>query len=114
LLSSDEGSIWSISWGDIKYGNILGIGTLRSRVIIFQEINKIWKEIAYHDLHQASVNWVEFSPFGLKLFGGSSDGTVSVLELHQKNWKFSSFKASDYSVVCLAIQPLPLGESVSE
>jgi len=73
----------------------------------------VWREIAYHDLHQGSVNWVEFCPIGLKLYAGSSDGYVSVLELNQKNWKSIIFQISDLSVACLAIQPLPLGESYS-
>lgn len=81
---------------------------------IFQQSAGNWREIAYHDLHTASVNWVEFSPVGLKLFAGSSDGYVSILEFNQKAWKSFSFQVSNLSVACLTIQPLPLGEAVAE
>jgi len=47
-MRSDEGSIWGLAWADHKYGNVIRIGSFRNKVAIFQEINGVWKEIAYH------------------------------------------------------------------
>jgi WD40 repeat protein len=58
---------------------LIGIGSFRNKVAIFQESGGAWKEIAYHELHKASVNWVEFAAYGVKLFAGSSDGQISIL-----------------------------------
>lgn len=81
----------TLSWADPKFGNLLGIGTYGNRVFVYQEFLEGWKEIAHNFTHQASVNCVEWAPYGLKLFAGSSDGKISILECIQKNWKIQSF-----------------------
>lgn len=111
----DEGSIWSLAWGDSKYGNVLAIGSFKKKVAVFQEINHEWCEVASHYLHDASVNCVEWSPVGVKLYSAASDGKVAILELvKSKQWKSSIFQVSDSAIASLAVQPLPLGEIVSE
>ena len=56
---------------------------------------------------------MEWSPCGFKLYAGSSDGSISILELVNKQWKSYSFKVSEASIVSFALQPVPLGEIIA-
>jgi hypothetical protein len=40
--------VWSIGWADVIYGNLIGIGSFKGKVAIFQETANGWKEIAYN------------------------------------------------------------------
>ena len=44
----DEASIWGVAWAETEYGNLIGIGSFKNKVAIFQESQQGWKEIAYH------------------------------------------------------------------
>ena len=66
-----------------------------------------------HELHEASVNCVEWAPCGFKLYAGDSDGKISIMELAGKSWKTSIFSASESAITAVSIQPLPLGEVIS-
>ena len=81
----------------------MAIGSFKNKVAIFQEVDKEWKEVAYHYLHEASVNCVEWAQSGLKLYAAGGDGYVSIIELSGKTWKTSKFNASDHEIAYLAL-----------
>lgn len=60
------------------------------------------------------MNWVEFAQQGLKLYAGSSDGQISILELSHKSWKSQAFSVGESAIAAFALQQFPLGEIVSE
>jgi WD40 repeat protein len=101
-----------VTWGDPSYGEIIAIGSFKKKVAIFQNKNNVWSEIAFHEIHEGSVNHVEWaSPaFGLKLFSAGSDGSIAILELRKNAWATSSFSAHECSINSLSLRPLALNE----
>jgi len=53
---------------------VIAIGSFKRKVAVFQNKNNNWAEVAYHELHEGSVNHVEWAPieFGLKLYSAGS------------------------------------------
>jgi WD40 repeat protein len=95
-IHRDEAAIWKITWADPTYGEIIAIGSFKRKVAVFQNKgNNVWIEVVSHELHEGSVNHVEWasSAFGLKLFSAGSDGSVAILELKKGSWSQSSFAA---------------------
>ena len=84
-----------MAWGDPSYGENIALGSFKKKVAIFQNRNNAWTEIAFHEIHEGSVNHVEWaSPaFGVKLFSAGNDGSVGILELKKGAWVTSSFSA---------------------
>ena len=88
-LCSDDAAIWKISWADPSCGDVVALGSFKRKVAVFQNRgNNAWTEIAYHELHEGSVNHVEWasSAFGVKLFSAGSDGSIVILEPRKGAW----------------------------
>mmetsp|Transcript_33442 Transcript_33442/g.40065 ORF Transcript_33442/g.40065 Transcript_33442/m.40065 type:complete len:337 (+) Transcript_33442:79-1089(+) len=82
-LEGHEGPVWEISWSHPKFGVVLASCSFDGSVLIHRESRpREWTLIhAARNLHESSVNGVEFCPheFGLIAAAASSDGKVSVL-----------------------------------
>ena len=61
-LLRDEAALWKITWADPAFGDTIAIGTFKRKVAIFQLSKGTWSEIAFHELHEGSVNHVEWAP----------------------------------------------------
>jgi WD40 repeat protein len=110
---SDEAAIWKVTWADPAYGDAIAIGTFKRKVAVFQLRTGTWTEIAFHELHEGSVNHVEWASadYGCKLFSAGSDGSVAILELKKNAWVSSSFFAHECSVTSMSVRPVPLSEA---
>ena len=82
------------------------MATFTKRVAVFQQKNNEWQEVAYHSLHEGSVNEVKWAPsyYGLRLFACSSDGNVSVLEVRGQAWCAQLYTLQDMSINSLAVE----------
>lgn len=80
---------------------------------VYQQKGQDWHEIAFHEMHEGSVNHVEWaSPaFGLKLFSGGNDGSITILEVRKNQWVTGRFFAHESPITSLTLQPPPLNES---
>ena len=90
----------------------MAIGSFKRKVAIFQSKGQAWNQIAYHYLHDGSVNHVEWAPpgYGCKLYSAGSDGSVALLEVKKNNWVSSNFFAHECSITSLSVRPLALSE----
>lgn len=92
---------------------MVALGSFKRKVAVFQNRgNNAWTEIAYHELHEGSVNHVEWasSAFGVKLFSAGSDGSIVILELKKGAWVQEKFAAYECSINSLSLRPLALNE----
>lgn len=82
------------------------MASFTKKVSVFQKRNNDWTEIAFHTLHEGSVNEVKWAPYyyGLKLFACSSDGNFSVLEVKGNAWHAQLFEVREPSINSIAIQ----------
>jgi WD40 repeat protein len=101
-----DSAIWKISWANPKYGDLIGVATFTKKVSVFQLRGSEWHEVAYHSLHDGSVNEVKWAPYyyGLKLFACSSDGNISVLEVRNQAWHSQLFELKEMSISSLAVE----------
>jgi len=82
-LQGHEGPVWEVSWSHPKFGVVIASCSFDGSVLIHRESRpREWTLIhAARNLHESSVNGVEFCPheFGLIAAAASSDGRVSIL-----------------------------------
>ena len=82
-LAGHTGPIYQLSWSHPKFGPVLASSSFDASVRIHREVRPAeWTLVkAFPDLHDSSVNSVQFAPheYGLHAACGSSDGRVSIL-----------------------------------
>jgi len=95
-----------VAWAHPKFGELLAVASFTKRVAVFQHKGEQWQEVAYHSLHEGSVNEVKWAPsyYGLRLFACSSDGNVSVLELRGQAWSTHLFPLQEMSINSLTVE----------
>jgi len=109
-LQGHEGPVWEISWSHPKFGVVLASCSFDGSVIIHRESRpREWTVIhEAKDLHESSVNGVEFCPheFGLVAAAGSSDGRVSVLSHGEGDvWSVEYIKDNSLGVNSISWAP---------
>lgn len=105
-----------MAWADPSLGDVIAIGSFKKKVAVFQGKGNVWTEVAFHEIHEGSVNHVEWaSPaFGVKLFSAGNDGSVGIMELKKGGWTSTSFSAHECSINSLSLRPLALNEEEEE
>jgi protein transport protein SEC13 len=82
-LEGHTGPVWSVAWSHPKFGVVLASCSFDGSVLIHRETRpREWTKLHHaKNLHQSSVNSVDFCPheFGLVIAAASSDGKVSIL-----------------------------------
>jgi len=72
-LTEHENSVFAVSWAHPKFGTVLASGGYDGKFILWKELKLREWVVAYRDVHEQSVNCVEFGPweFGLTVCVGA-------------------------------------------
>jgi protein transport protein SEC13 len=109
-LQGHEGPVWQVSWAHPKFGVILASCSFDGSVLIHRESKpREWTLLhAARNLHESSINGIEFSPheFGLQAAAASSDGRVSILEHEPNNtWNVQYIQDNNLGVNAVSWAP---------
>lgn len=82
------------------------MATFTKRVAVFQQKNNEWQEVAYHSLHEGSVNEVKWAPsyYRLRLLRVAVAEMSRYLKIRGQAWCAQLYTLQDMSINSLAVE----------
>nr|CCC94424.1 putative protein transport protein Sec13 [Trypanosoma congolense IL3000] len=91
-LVGHEGPVWMVSWAHPRFGVALASASYDHKAIVWKEVPQAshqWRPVHVIDIHQGSVNAVQWAPEYPMIATASSDGTVAVTVYEEGAWRDS-------------------------